>query len=308
MVGNKIKVDYHNEWLANQRLKELLENNDKAGNVFSANGSGNAVSSGEVFDLEPRPMAPAPARIEPEYINVNNMIATDQLFNGTSQMVSQQQPFFFGGNNAFQAINHNPNSHSIPLSVADLTPSVMGNQGMAPTMTTTTTTTTHVPPSHAAAPSLPNMALFPSQPRPMQPRKESPSCTSDSATNLAIAKASKYDVLFGRGKVKEHYGNVYLHKLIAFKQDRYEASERWEKTVIAEEIVSIIREHGGRFLKLNPTAQEWVEVDSETAREKVSHTFRSRRPKGHVSQKATTAVATAAVAARRNPKIQLVLD
>jgi hypothetical protein len=101
----------------------------------------------------------------------------------------------------------------------------------------------------------------------------------------------QFDVLFGRGKVKDHFGNIHLHKLIGLQQDRYDAAERWEKTVIAEEIVSVIRGRDGRFLKLiavagNSTSKHypcskkrWVEVDPETAREKVSHTFRSRRTK-----------------------------
>jgi len=89
-----------------------------------------------------------------------------------------------------------------------------------------------------------------------------------------------HDVLFGRGKVKEHPGNVLLHKLIAERRERYELSEKWEKTVIAEEIVAIIRERSGRFLKQDKGDKtSWVAVDTETAREKVSHTFRSGRPK-----------------------------
>jgi hypothetical protein len=96
---------------------------------------------------------------------------------------------------------------------------------------------------------------------------------------------SNFDVLFGRGKVKDHYGNIYLHHLIAMKQGRYEAAERWEKTLIAEEIISIIRDRGGRFLKQSSVNanEPWTVVDADTAREKVSHTFRSRRPKLHNS-------------------------
>jgi len=87
------------------------------------------------------------------------------------------------------------------------------------------------------------------------------------------------DVLFGRGKVKEHPGNVRLHQLIEKRRSRYEVAEKWEKTVIAEEIVAIIKECSGRFLRPTVNGDGWVEVDKEIAREKVSHTFRSRRPK-----------------------------
>lgn len=95
----------------------------------------------------------------------------------------------------------------------------------------------------------------------------------------------QFDVLFGRGKVKDHYGNIHLHKIIAMQQEKYDAAERWEKTIIAEDIVSSIRSHDGRFLRLvtvhnqHGSQKQWVEVDTDTAREKVSHTFRSKRTK-----------------------------
>ena len=39
-----------------------------------------------------------------------------------------------------------------------------------------------------------------------------------------------FDVLFGRGKVKDHPGNLQLHRLIDARRTRYELSEKWEKT------------------------------------------------------------------------------
>jgi hypothetical protein len=86
---------------------------------------------------------------------------------------------------------------------------------------------------------------------------------------------TQFDVLFGRGKVKDHPGNIRLHKVIDNMRSRYELAEKWEKTVIAEEIIAIIKDASGRFLKVE--GDGWVEVDMEVAREKVSHTFRSRR-------------------------------
>lgn len=100
---------------------------------------------------------------------------------------------------------------------------------------------------------------------------------TDSTTGIS---PTCHDVLFGRGKVKEHPGNILLHELIAERRARYELSEKWQKTVIAEEIVAIIRERSGRFLKQEKGDKtSWIPVDTETAREKVSHTFRSGRPK-----------------------------
>ena len=84
------------------------------------------------------------------------------------------------------------------------------------------------------------------------------------------------DVLFGRGKVKDHPGNQKLHMIIEKRLSRYEVAEKWEKTVTAEEVVAIIREAGGRFLRSTANGKGWVVADTEVAREKVSHTFRSR--------------------------------
>ena len=53
-------------------------------------------------------------------------------------------------------------------------------------------------------------------------------------------------------------------------------AEKWEKTVTAEEVVAIIREAGGRFLRSSADGKGWVVADKDVAREKVSHTFRSR--------------------------------
>lgn len=110
--------------------------------------------------------------------------------------------------------------------------------------------------------------------------------TSDSGESLRAAPVrlvvetpSPGDVLFGRGKVKEHPGNIRLHQLIEKRRSRYEVAEKWEKTVIAEEIVAIIKECSGRFLRPTVDGEGWLEVDKEIAREKVSHTFRSLRPK-----------------------------
>lgn len=108
---------------------------------------------------------------------------------------------------------------------------------------------------------------------------ETSSDSGDSGFVRRTVTPTSLDVLFGRGKVKEHPGNVKLHQLIEKRLSRYEVAEKWEKTVIAEEIVAIIKEPGGRFLRPRVNGDGWLEVDKEIAREKVSHTFRSRRPK-----------------------------
>lgn len=92
----------------------------------------------------------------------------------------------------------------------------------------------------------------------------------------AVISPMPNDVLFGRGKaIKEHPANIFLHSLVDERMLAYEMSLKCEKTVTASEIMAIIKERGGRFLKME--GGNWVEVDSEVAREKVSHVFRSRR-------------------------------
>jgi hypothetical protein len=94
-------------------------------------------------------------------------------------------------------------------------------------------------------------------------------------TANAILSPTPNDVLFGRGKViKEHPANIALYRLADERMLEYEMSSKWEKTVTASEIMATVKERHGRFLKM-AEGGNWVEVDSEVAREKVSHVFRS---------------------------------
>ncbi len=88
----------------------------------------------------------------------------------------------------------------------------------------------------------------------------------------------RFDVLFGRGKnTREHTGNLRALHLCEMVRPQYEAASKFEKTAIAERIVHAIRDSHGRFLKWEEDG--WVEVDTETAREKISHFFRHYRTK-----------------------------
>jgi hypothetical protein len=86
------------------------------------------------------------------------------------------------------------------------------------------------------------------------------------------------DILFGRGKfIREHPGNLRFGLIVESVFDRYEGlGRRSEKTVFTQDFVSKIKRTGGRFLK-QQAGVFWQEVDDELAREKVSHTLRSRR-------------------------------
>jgi hypothetical protein len=85
------------------------------------------------------------------------------------------------------------------------------------------------------------------------------------------------DVLFGRGKsLREHPGNLRFGFFVESVFDRYEGLSRHsEKRNFTQEVVMKIKSMGGRFLRQE--AGVWREVDDDQARQKVSHTLRTRR-------------------------------
>lgn len=92
------------------------------------------------------------------------------------------------------------------------------------------------------------------------------------------------DILFGRGKpFQNHPGNRKMLGLIDQYGVQYRESPRDQKRPIVEEIIGILSNEGGRFLRrFNEDANStwWIEVDKKVAFDKVSHAFRSRaRPK-----------------------------
>jgi hypothetical protein len=85
------------------------------------------------------------------------------------------------------------------------------------------------------------------------------------------------DILFGRGKsIREHPGNLRFGLIVESVLDQYEGlGRRSEKKKFSQDFMLKIKLAGGRFLKQQ--AGIWQEVDDKLAREKVSHTLRSRR-------------------------------
>ena len=85
------------------------------------------------------------------------------------------------------------------------------------------------------------------------------------------------DVLCGRGKiVSENPGNIYLKRIIDKYADRYDGSDKTEKTILSEIILGLIKETSGRFLKKSKQGG-WEEISDLAAREKIAHTFRNLR-------------------------------
>lgn len=108
----------------------------------------------------------------------------------------------------------------------------------------------------------------------------SSSITSKS-TNIAENDIRNDDVLFGKEKkVVNHPGNTRFRQLIDMYLASYESAPRGEKTSITKVIVEHVHASAGRFLKRGPgkgSEAGWVEVDTDTAYDKITHAFRNRR-------------------------------
>mmetsp|Transcript_4589 Transcript_4589/g.10014 ORF Transcript_4589/g.10014 Transcript_4589/m.10014 type:complete len:213 (+) Transcript_4589:1524-2162(+) len=86
------------------------------------------------------------------------------------------------------------------------------------------------------------------------------------------------DVLLGRGRPFQLYsGNLALTATIDRYRSEYTSSKKMHKKAITAQVVNNILLSGGCFLKKanNENGIDWEEVDFETARLKVSHSFRT---------------------------------
>jgi hypothetical protein len=94
--------------------------------------------------------------------------------------------------------------------------------------------------------------------------------------DIIIIVPGPNDVLMGRGKIiEENQGNLRLRHLIATHGELYGNACKFEKTVVAQGIMGMIKDQRGRFLKKDPKG--WMEVSDEMARDKISHAFRNKR-------------------------------
>ena len=98
----------------------------------------------------------------------------------------------------------------------------------------------------------------------------------------------KFDVLLGRGKTaSSHTGNLRLFHIVDMNRSKYEKLGRYQKHRFSGMIVHLVNQSGGRFLKKVKTTmknsggkaeqQQWIEVTSDEARDKISHCFRRIR-------------------------------
>lgn len=91
----------------------------------------------------------------------------------------------------------------------------------------------------------------------------------------------RFDVILGKSaQAREHTGNRRAIHLCHMNFETYEQAGKFKKTEVAERIVSIIRESGGRFVKWEEDRGGWVEeLDELVARKKIGHFLRYMRSK-----------------------------
>lgn len=144
---------------------------------------------------------------------------------------------------------------------------------------------------------------------------------------IVVWNPTERDILLGRGSAIElSPGNLWFRKIIEVNFRHFEESPKYQKSVVVHSIYRQIQKRGGRFLKqvdasssslsvaaaLGATAStmnEWQEVDSETARSKITNAFRNFAARGQASghrgrkisspkePEAATATSTAAASA-----------
>jgi hypothetical protein len=95
-----------------------------------------------------------------------------------------------------------------------------------------------------------------------------------------ILAPGKLDILLGRGKPNQVWcGNLQLATILLENEYRRNTvmNRRGAKNLFSRYIVDIIKGSGGRFLKREKGAMEWIEVDDIIAQEKVNNGFRNQR-------------------------------
>jgi hypothetical protein len=106
-----------------------------------------------------------------------------------------------------------------------------------------------------------------------------------------VTSVGPYDVLLGRGAPMVNFaGNVRFRELVAARLEEYSrARRRQTKDTIAREIMALVEQRGGRFLRKvdaqeeielgvqpNDGASAWVSVEEDVAIEKVKQALRNR--------------------------------
>merc|ERR1712176_973276 len=107
--------------------------------------------------------------------------------------------------------------------------------------------------------------------------------TGESKSGIAysmepVLVPGELDILLGRGRgAQNHKGNIHYRQVVETFRSRYEQiPQKGAKTQLIREVVAVIYDNGGRFLKQDGFGR-WIPVDPEVARDKVSHSFRNQK-------------------------------
>lgn len=104
-------------------------------------------------------------------------------------------------------------------------------------------------------------------------------CKSGIAYSMEpVLVPGELDILLGRGRgVQNHKGNIHYRQVVETFRSRYEQiPQKGAKTQLIREVVAVIYDNGGRFLKKD-SFDRWIPVDPEVVRDKVSHSFRNQK-------------------------------
>ena len=95
------------------------------------------------------------------------------------------------------------------------------------------------------------------------------------------------DVLLGRGRIYcSMPGNRRYQSIIEKLIDQYEKSNsRKQIKCLKEEVFSTVKESTGRFMEFDGKSNEWVEVCTSHALEKIGQAFRSRQMRRRKTKK-----------------------
>jgi hypothetical protein len=92
----------------------------------------------------------------------------------------------------------------------------------------------------------------------------------------SVGIPNMFDILCGQSRIcANHTGNRRFQVVLDLFAPKYDASSsKQEKMALTKEIVAVIANSGGRFLKYHEGL--WTEISTVTARDKVSHALRTK--------------------------------
>jgi hypothetical protein len=141
-------------------------------------------------------------------------------------------------------------------------------------------------------PSLDLQALVLANALDLDPERIAEDNASEAVNDVKMLEPGRFDVVFGRGRgAQERPGNARFRVLVDMHIEKYERANKFGKTEIANDIIRIIGESSGRFLKKSDGAA-WEVVDDLTVRAKVSHAFRARRAQTFTGQSSSSSTPT----------------